>query len=655
MLFSIWGRQIATGFVYHAQEASFKRPDEIVVFPRFQQRERRGLEAAVWRRPGFGRRCVGRLDAIRWLLAWVCAQGAFGCGRAPEPVFGSRDAVEDLQVEGGDGAPVAQEGETSGANEEGGGAEAEGASTATVDGAQTIVVGMRAIRRGLNPLGSFDAWRQRVAEDLVFEGLLARSPGRRPWVIPALADRCEVDDPAAPRIVACHLTPGAVFHDGAEVKPQDVVYSLSWWLDPRRRALALDRGLGALSRVSVVDGPGGGKSGEEAGRWIRIDFDTPEPLALERLTAMPIVPRVLHRGREESFARAPIGSGPMRVVTMDDDHWILRAEPGWSRGARSGVRYHGLELRRMEDPAAILVALRRGEVDIFPDFPTDYVQSELTRLGASRRYRAWLTSPPRFDVLLFNADAPITSRLAVRQALTYGLRQPSGLAQAPVDLNEPVELKLDRLREDFEAAMDPRWLAAQRPPKEANRDGAGALLDREGWVLSERGRRMKGAESLRIPLTWDGVAGASSGRAARVRETWRELGVRTPFATASWGYISALLAQGEFSVGLLRLATHSHEDLYELFHGSGRRNLARIVDLELDAALEAYRGADDLEERRAAQRRVAARLEALRVVQVLGAPWEVLVTNARVGDVEFMDDLPRLDRLSLASARVEGP
>jgi hypothetical protein len=32
-----------------------------------------------------------------------------------------------------------------------------------------------------------------------------------------------------------------------------------------------------------------------------------------------------------------------------------------------------------------------------------------------------------------------------------------------------------------------------------------------------------------------------------------------------------------------------------------------------------------------------------------------LVTNARVGDVEFMDDLPRLDRLSLASARVEGP
>lgn len=116
-----------------------------------------------------------------------------------------------------------------------------------------------------------------------------------------------------------------------------------------------------------------------------------------------------------------------------------------------------------------------------------------------------------------------------------------------------------------------------------------------------------------------------------------------------------MLAQGEFSVGLLRLATHSHEDLYELFHGSGRRNLARIVDLELDAALEAYRGADDLEERRAAQRRVAARLEALRVVQVLGAPWEVLVTNARVGDVEFMDDLPRLDRLSLASARVEGP
>lgn len=405
-----------------------------------------------------------------------------------------------------------------------------------------------------------------------------------------------------------------------------------------------------MARVTVVDGPGGGKPGEDPGRWIRLDFDRPEPLALERITAMPVVPRVLHRGREESFARAPVGSGPMRVVRMDDERWQLATVPEWSRGARSGPNYSGLELRRMEDPAALLVGLRRGTIDVYPNLPATYVRSELTRLGAARRYRAWLTSPPRYDVVWFNTKAPLASRLAMRQALTYGLRQPSGVAQVPVDLDAPVELNIDGLRSDFEGAMDPRWLATQRAPTEVNQAAPGALLDLEGWTVNERGRRMNGGESLRVPLTWEGSGDASTTLATHIRQTWVALGVRVPFATASWGYISALFSKGEFTVGLLRVATRSHADLFELFHGGGRRNLGRIADLELDAALEAYRGADDLEGRRAAQRRVAKRLEATRAVQVVRAPLEVLVTSVRVGQVEFMDDLPRLDRLTLNSA-----
>lgn len=636
--------------MYHAQEASFKRPAKIVRFPRFQQRQRRGVETPALERAGAGGGSAVALWVARRGIVAVWLVTASGCGRAPEPAFGSGRAGEDLQAEnepaaaGRMGEAIAETGDADAGTV--GALPASSGLTAN----DTLVVGLQRIPRGLNPLGSLDPWRQRIAEDLVFEGLLARSPGRRPWVTPALADRCEVDNPAAPRIVACHLSPGAAFHDGAEVKPQDVVYSLSWWIDPRRRSAALDRGLGGLARVSVVDGPGGGKPGEDPGRWIRLDFERPEPLALERITAMPVVPRVLHRGREESFARAPVGSGPMRVVRMDDERWRLERVPAWSRGARSRPTYDGFELRRMEDPAALLVAFRRGSVDIYPNLPAPYVRSELTRLGAARRYRAWLTSPPRYDVVWFNTKAPLASRLAMRQALTYGLRQPTGISQVPVDLDAPVELNINGLRTDFDGTMDPRWLVTQRATTEASRAAPGALLDREGWVLNERGRRMNGGESLRVPLTWEGGGDASSKLAAHVRRIWSDLGVRVPFATASWGYIAALFSKGEFTVGLLRVATRSHADLFELFHGAGRRNLGRIADLELDAALEAYRGADDLEERRAAQRRVAARLESTRVVQVVHAPLEVLVTSVRVGQVEFMDDLPRLDRLTLNAA-----
>ncbi|MCA9712200.1 MAG: hypothetical protein KDK70_40565, partial [Myxococcales bacterium] len=133
-----------------------------------------------------------------------------------------------------------------------------------------------------------------------------------------------------------------------------------------------------------------------------------------------------------------------------------------------------------------------------------------------------------------------------------------------------------------------------------------------------------------------------------IRDAWREVGIVAPFATAGWSYLLSLMRKGEFDVALVRLAERSDADLHAYFHSRGDLNLAGVTDVALDAALEAYRAAVTPQARQAAKTAVAERLEQLRVASVVRAPSQVMLVSRRVQGLEFIDDLPRLDRLRLA-------
>src|SRR5690606_29586551 len=124
-----------------------------------------------------------------------------------------------------------------------------------------------------------EPWAMRMADDLLFEGLVRRSGDRYPWVEPALADTCEVDREYAVASITCHIPRGIRFHDGSEVAVEDVVYSLTYWLDRRRAWIRERHGLINFEGVEVVDAPRGGGE-RDVGRWVRINLDKREPLAL---------------------------------------------------------------------------------------------------------------------------------------------------------------------------------------------------------------------------------------------------------------------------------------------------------------------------------------------------------------------------------------
>jgi ABC-type transport system substrate-binding protein len=527
---------------------------------------------------------------------------------------------------------------------------------------EAIAIALPQLPRRLDPHDDLEPWALRIAEDLVFEGLVRRAGDRYPWVEPAIADRCEVDREYAVASITCHVPAGIRYHDGTELTIEDVDYSLRYWLDRRREWIRQRHGLTNFRGVEIVDGPRG-STDRDPGRWIRIDLDKRDPLALEALAAVKIVPREAHRGREAHFAQHPIGTGPMAITSFAQDRIVAERFVDYHDPERRAVAGK-IVFRAIADGAQALTALRRGEIHLLPELSPVHVPVELGKPGMSGRFVAWLVSPPRYDMLLWNVESGVQASAPLRAVMHDALpvsaiareiyAAPGLSAAAPVDLHDPTAIDLEAL-EDIKLGEPVRGGLLALPSLDDDAlalAGAAAGLDALDWPL-DQGVRRRPAGSLRISLTWDARTGQPAAIVERIIAAWEAIGVATPEATAGWNYVLVLLGKGEFKAAMLHFGGHSDEDLYELFHSRGAINFAGVADEALDRALSDYRGAPDRAARDLAKQRIAERLAALRVVSILHAPTHVMLATRRLTGIEFVDDVPRLDRLGLIAGDID--
>ncbi|EDM74080.1 hypothetical protein PPSIR1_10190 [Plesiocystis pacifica SIR-1] len=579
-------------------------------------------------------------------LAWAAA----GCGSEP-----------------GEAAEAAGEVEESAGKDDPEGVERAAAQAADPALNEAVVLALPQLPRKFDPHDDLEPWAERIGDDLLFEGLVRRGGDRYPWVEPGLADRCEVDREYAVASVTCHIPEGIRFHDGSEVTMEDVEYSVRLWVLPQRSWLRERSGLATLDRVEIVDGPRGAPGRErDPGRWIRLGFDKREPLALEALTAIKIVPKAAHRGRSTRFSQQPIGTGPMRLESMDGERIVLERFEGYREGpSPSACRPRGPSPfeRSATAPTRSRPAPRGGPLP--RRGRPIHVPVELGKPGMAGRFRGWVVSPAQYDMLLWNLGKGLSADSGLRQALhdalplsaiTRDVHQSPGLGvDAPVDLHAPVAIDLDALA-DIKAGEPVRGGLLPLPDFEADaraQVGASMALDALEWPVEAQGLRRRPGGPLRFILAWDGTEGRAGQTAELIREAWRSVGVAAPQSTTSWRFLLSVIQKGDFRVAMVHLGGHSDEDLYHLFHSRGAINYSRVDDELLDAALSDYRGAPDRAARDAAKARVAQRLAELRVVSVLYAPTHVVLASRRLQGVEFVDDMPRLTTLSLTPGDID--
>ncbi len=246
---------------------------------------------------------------------------------------------------------------------------------------------------------------------LVEEGLLTF--GDDLSLKPALAESWQQVDA---RTYVFTLRDGVTFHDGSPLTADDVVYTITWHLDP-------DNASQLAAFFASVD------SVEATGeREVTIRLKQPDAQFLQSLAHMSgfIMKKDQLAANPETFGTPdvlPVGTGPYRLVEFVPDERIVleRYEDYW--GEKGVVRR--IVIRPIPDPQTRLLAMQNGDIDGTFDVPISEVD-QWERLENAR-----VVTAPSLGVYLLTLDqkTPPFDDIHVRRAIAYSIDR-EGLVQA---------------------------------------------------------------------------------------------------------------------------------------------------------------------------------------------------------------------------------
>jgi peptide/nickel transport system substrate-binding protein len=425
-----------------------------------------------------------------------------------------------------------------------------------------LVVGVASSPNNLDPRLGSDAASQQVHQ-LVFNSLLTLDEQLN--VVPDLATGWSTPNDRTYRVALRH---GVRFHDGRELTAEDVVYTFSSFLDPdfispRKGAYRL------LTRVAAID------------RYT-VEFVLEEPFGSFPVNlVMGIVPA----GSGPELGRAPIGTGPYRVVqfTPDDRTTLARFDDYFGAPASNP----GLVLRVVPDDTMRGLELRKGTVDVvINDLAPDVVDQ------LERDERLQVAQAPGIDYAYIglNLRDPILSDQRVRQALAYAIDRDAivghlrrGQARPAVGILSPVSWAFTSDVDTFD--HDP--------------DQARRLLDDAGYPDPDGdGPATRFALTLRTS-----TAEFFRLQAAVIQQDLRRIGVALVVRSTEFATLYADVLRGNFQMYSLQWVGVSDPDmLRRVFHSDQMPpngfNRGFYSNPTVDALIDRATRSTDLDERR---------------------------------------------------------
>jgi peptide/nickel transport system substrate-binding protein len=254
----------------------------------------------------------------------------------------------------------------------------------------------------LDPRVGLDAQSERI-DELIFDDLLERDEHLN--VKPALAVRWEIPDPLT---YVFHLRPGVKFHDGRFLTSRDVKWTFDSLLEGKVRSTKAAVYKPHLDHIEALDD-------------YTVVFHLKEAFSplLWNLSdgAMGIVPY----GSGEDFARKPIGSGPFRFVSAEQDKEVMIERNASYWGAKP--RLERVRFMVVPDTTTRALELRKGSADIVNNALTSDI---VLTLQQNRRLDVRRGRGTVLNYLAFNLRDPILKDIRVRRAIAHAInRQPT--------------------------------------------------------------------------------------------------------------------------------------------------------------------------------------------------------------------------------------
>jgi peptide/nickel transport system substrate-binding protein len=391
----------------------------------------------------------------------------------------------------------------------------------------TVVVIIESSPSNLDPRVGIDAQSERIGE-LIFDSLVQRDEhfNLRPW----LAERWEMRDPLT---WVFYLRTGVQFHDGRPLTSRDV----KWTFDSILNGMVRTPKRGAFEPVDFVDAPNP--------RTVIFHLKKPWASLLWNLSngSVGIVPY----GSGEELSRHPIGSGPFRFLSAQQDQELVleRNENYWGKRARiPRVRF-----MVVPDTTTRALELRKGSADVAINAVTSDMAVTLERDPTLVVTRSLGTI---YAYLAVNLRDPILGDVRVRRALAYAIdRQPiieylwRGFAR-PANSILPVQ----------SWAYNGNVPSYPHDPAAARR-----LLDEAGYK--------PGPDGVRFHLTMKTSTEESSRLLAAVlQQQLREVGIALEIRSYEFATFFADVVKGAFQIYSVRwVGGNNDPDIFEyVFH-----------------------------------------------------------------------------------------
>jgi peptide/nickel transport system substrate-binding protein len=381
----------------------------------------------------------------------------------------------------------------------------------------------------LDPRVGIDAQSERI-DELLFDALLIRDEHLN--VQPGLAERWEIPDPLT---YVFHLHHGVTFHDGRPLTSRDV----KWTFDSLLQAKIRSTKSAAYRFVDHVETPDD----------FTVIFHLKEPSSSLLWNLSEGASGIVPYGSLDEITRSPIGSGPFKFVSAEQDKEVLveRNDNYWGIKPRlAKVRF-----TIVPDATTRALELRKGSADVAINALTSDTIVALDRESNLQVERAPGTV---LSYLAFNLRDPTLQDVRVRQAIAFAIdRGPllqyiwRGFAQPALSVLPPQSWAYDS-----DVAAYPHDLEKARE-----------LLDSAGYVAHN---------GIRFHLTMKTSTEESTRLLAAVlQQQLRDVGIALDIRTFEFATFFADVTSGAFQIYSLRwIGGNEDPDIFEYSFSSKR-------------------------------------------------------------------------------------
>lgn len=325
--------------------------------------------------------------------------------------------------------------------------------------------------------------------------------------------------------ITYHLRRGVTWQDGAPFSADDVIFSWRAVMNPRndtgsRQGYELIRKIDEPDRYTVIV-----HLRQKWAPFVATFFAMSS-------TTYCIMPRhLLWRYPDLNnvpFNRMPIGTGPFRIVSYQNDKIRMVANKHYWRGV---PRLREIDFSIIPSDQTILDKVRTHAVDFY----ANAAQALEPQLHGIRGATVYLYPFTRFTDLGFNLSRPQLRDIRVRQALAYATDR----EQLITHVTHGVNLPADGDQPPFFWAHDDNVKKYSYNPKYS-----ATLLDEAGWRLHSDGLRYKDGHPLDLIMV--GFSGSSTAIEAEqwIANEWREVGVHVTIQNFSSDKLYASQADG---------------------------------------------------------------------------------------------------------------